>query len=426
LIADRLARFQYPIAPWFKEVSSDVDNFKSLSNTITQLAEKSEQQIVLLIDEVDKSSNNQLFLSFLGILRDKYLLRNEVPTFHSVVLVGVHDVKTLKLKIRPEENEKYNSPWNIAADFKVDLSFHPHEIVPMLQAYAVDRGINMDFQAIAEHLFYHTSGYPFLVSKICKMLDEELSINNSTWNTEDIDFAVSKLVKETNTNFESLIKNLEEFEGLYNLVFAVLISGQRIPFNIQVPDINLGLTYGVFGTKDQLSIHNRIYSELIYNYMSVKLQIGLSELDDYTYPPNYVLPGNRLNMPALLLKFQEFMKGQYSRKDRDFLERHARLLFLAFLKPILNGSGHDFKEPQISEERRLDVTITFFQHKYIVELKIWRGEVAHQTGLQQLAEYLEREQINEGYLIVFDHQGIKSWGNEQYEMGGKQIMAVWV
>lgn len=28
-------------------------------------------------DSVDKSSNNQTFLSFLGMLRNKYLLRNE-------------------------------------------------------------------------------------------------------------------------------------------------------------------------------------------------------------------------------------------------------------------------------------------------------------------------------------------------------------
>jgi hypothetical protein len=76
-----------------------------------------------MIDEVDKSSNNQLFLSFLGMLRDKFLLRNmgKDKTFHSVTLAGVHDVKSLK--IRPDEEQKYNSPWNIAADFDIDMIF---------------------------------------------------------------------------------------------------------------------------------------------------------------------------------------------------------------------------------------------------------------------------------------------------------------
>lgn len=37
-------------------------------------------------------------------------------------MAGVHDIKTLKMKISNEEIQKYNSPWNIVADFKVDMS----------------------------------------------------------------------------------------------------------------------------------------------------------------------------------------------------------------------------------------------------------------------------------------------------------------
>ena len=73
-----------------------------------------------MIDEVDKSSNNQLFLSFIAMLRDKYLRRDigKDKTFHSVILASVYDVKNLKLKLRIDEERKYNSPWNIAVDFK--------------------------------------------------------------------------------------------------------------------------------------------------------------------------------------------------------------------------------------------------------------------------------------------------------------------
>lgn len=35
-------------------------------------------------------------------------------TFHSVILAGVYDIKTLKLKLHPQEESKYNSLWNIA------------------------------------------------------------------------------------------------------------------------------------------------------------------------------------------------------------------------------------------------------------------------------------------------------------------------
>jgi hypothetical protein len=104
-----------------------VSEMQSLSECLTALIKSLTPQKawVLLIDEVDKSSNNQLFLDFLGMLRKKYLRRNEGKdvTFQSVILAGVHDVKTLKMKIRPDVEQRLNSPWNIAVDFTIDLRY---------------------------------------------------------------------------------------------------------------------------------------------------------------------------------------------------------------------------------------------------------------------------------------------------------------
>ncbi|MCP4353384.1 MAG: AAA family ATPase [Desulfobacterales bacterium] len=113
-----------------------VKNMPDLSRFITKLIRNMPgKPLVLMIDEVDKSSDNQLFLNFLGMLRNKYLQRNEGKdeSFQSVILAGVHDVKTLKAKIRPDDERKYNSPWNIAADFNIDMSFSPGEIGTMVQ-----------------------------------------------------------------------------------------------------------------------------------------------------------------------------------------------------------------------------------------------------------------------------------------------------
>lgn len=51
-----------------------------------------------------KCSDNQIFLNFLGLLRSKYLEMQEGldTSFRSVILVGVYNVKNLKLKLRPE------------------------------------------------------------------------------------------------------------------------------------------------------------------------------------------------------------------------------------------------------------------------------------------------------------------------------------
>ena len=107
-----------------------VELFETLSDICTAAAGK----VVLMIDEVDQISNNQVFLDFLGQMREYYMNREEIVTFHSVVLAGVYDIKNLRLKIRPDEVHRYNSPWNITADFDVDMSFSPKDIATMLEA----------------------------------------------------------------------------------------------------------------------------------------------------------------------------------------------------------------------------------------------------------------------------------------------------
>jgi hypothetical protein len=383
---------------------------------------------VLLIDEVDKSSNNQLFVSFLAMLRSKYLERDEIPTFHSVVLAGVHDVKSLKLKLRPDEEQKYNSPWNIATDFKVDMNFSPSEIKPMLDEYAKDNALNIDSQAVAEHIFYYTSGYPFLVSKLCKTFDEDILPKKAekTFTKNDVEEAVKIVVKENNTNFESLIKNVENDKKLWDFIYDIAIDSVRLGFNIHLPVLNLAVLHGIVANKDGfVVIHNRIYSEVIVNYMSDKMHfLKTKNVVDLGF--SYRNDDKSLNMEAVLRGFQAFMRKEYSKKDDNFLEKNGRLVFLAFIKPIINGSGYDFKEVQISEECRLDVVITYLQHKYIAELKIWYGEKAHQKGLKQLADYLEMQGLTEGYLIVFNKNTKKQWKAEWIDFEDKKIFMIWV
>ena len=108
-------------------------------------------------------------------LRKYYLARDRRPIFHSVILAGVYDIKNLKQKIRPDSEHQYNSPWNIAATFNIDMSFSKSDIAGMLKDYAEDRHINMNVSEIAGLIYDYTSGYPFLVSRLCKLMDETVS-----------------------------------------------------------------------------------------------------------------------------------------------------------------------------------------------------------------------------------------------------------
>lgn len=120
-----------------------------------------------MIDEVDSATNNQVFWDFLAQLRNLYNSRKRISTFKSVILAGVYDVKNLKLKIRLEtEHNKYNSPWNIAAEFDVRMSFSANDIEGMLNDYEKDHHTGMDVVSVAKTIYDYTAGYPFMVSYI--------------------------------------------------------------------------------------------------------------------------------------------------------------------------------------------------------------------------------------------------------------------
>ena len=416
----------------FLESGPTPDRFSKLDLWIGELVRETGKKIVLMIDEVDKSSNNQLFLDFLGMLRNKYLKRDKPGeiTFHSVILVGVHDVKSLKAKIKRNAESKFNSPWNIAVDFKVDLSFLPTEIIPMLEDYAAEREVKIAPRVLAGKIFFYTSGYPFLVSKLCKITDEEILPQRPVkeWYLEDIDQAVQSLLKEDNTNFDSLMQNLENNPDLYEFVFKLIMNGTEFLFNRYNPVIHFGTMYGILKEeKGKVRVHNRVYEQFIYNYMTSKLETSGTAAFDH-FAAKYLDESGVLDIKKVFLKFRDFMKENYGEKDRDFVERNGRLLFLAFIRPIINGRGFDFKEVQVSEEKRLDIVVTFDNKKYIIELKIWRGEAYHQEGLRQLCGYLDRQNETSGYLLIYDLRKESGQAGkwETVETEGKKILVAWV
>ena len=407
-----------------------VEDIKGLSKAITKFTKDYRREVVLLIDEVDKSSNNQLFLSFIGMLRNKYLAREigKDFTFKSVILAGLYDVKSLKLKLRNEEESKYNSPWNIAVDFNVDMSFSIKEISTMLNEYCMENSLSMDVDKLSSELYFFTSGYPFLVSRLCQLIDEKIyEGDKKPWNIIDVQSAVKMILEEKNTLFHSLIKNLENNKELYDYIEDIIVRGNDKGFNNDNPIIELGMLYGYFKNIDgKVQISNKIFGERIYNYMVSKLENNYSKMDTYNFKDAFIELNGELNIEKILKRFQQFMKEQYSSRDQEFIEHHGRLLFLAFIKPIINGTGFEFKKVQVSEEKRLDVVITYNSFKYIIEMKIWRGTKYHETGIKQLCDYLDIHALNKGYLLVFNFNKNKEFKEEKVNIQGKDIFQVYV
>ncbi|KPA17616.1 hypothetical protein MHK_002150 [Candidatus Magnetomorum sp. HK-1] len=56
----------------------------------------------------------------------------------------------------------------------------------------------------------------------------------------------------------------------------------------------------------------------------------------------------------------------------------------------------------------MDIVVTFNQKKFVIELKIWRGEKYAQEGRMQLCKYLEYQNLEKGYMVFFNFNKNKS------------------
>ena len=245
---------------------------QELFEYISDICGASEKAVVLIIDEVDSATNNKVFLDFLSQLRGYYIDRDIRPALKSVILAGVYDIKNLKNKFVEKEDHRINSPWNIAADFLIDMSFSKYDIAGMIEEYEKDYNTGMDINKISGIIYDYTSGYPFLVSRLCKLLDEvisgreDFSGKQSAWTERGVTEAVKLLLNEKNTLFDSLIGKLEDYHGLKKMIYLLLFNGNSILYNPLNRDIDVAEMFGfIKNSSGNAVIANRIFEMILYN-----------------------------------------------------------------------------------------------------------------------------------------------------------------
>lgn len=390
----------------------------------------SEKKLVLLIDEVDTASNNQVFVDFLAQLRAYYLSRNRIPTFQSVILAGVYDIRNIRGKIRPDEAHKVNSPWNIAAKFKVDMNFSKKDIAGMLQEYEQDSCTGMNIDEIAELLYDYTSGYPYLVSDLCKIMDEDLEDMGvykdkaEIWTKNGVLDAVKVLLSDNNPLFESMIGKLNDYPGVKSLVYRLLFRGQSIGYNPDDPGITMAKMFGFVKVENgNVYIANRIFETRLYNMFL--LQSDEQESDMYregARMKNQFIRNGHLDMRKVLEKFVEYFDDIYGDRDEKFLEADGRRFFMLFLKPIINGTGNYYIEARTRNDERTDMIIDYQGEQFVIEMKIWHGDAYHERGEKQLSDYLDYYHLKKGYMLSFNFNKKKKIGVQEIMIGDKVLV----
>ena len=406
--------------------SSKAGKMDDLFRILKRWMKDSVKSMVMIIDEVDSASDNQVFLDFLSLLRDGYISREAggVPAFHSVILAGVTDIKHLRTKIRDDKQHKLNSPWNIATDLDVDMSLSEAGIKAMLDEYDQDHHIGIKTKLIAKYVRDYTGGYPFLVSRICELLDHGL--NNSlslsdAWTERGVDEAVKNILSENNTLFQSVTGKLNNYPELRKAIRSILMEGTKLTWNAQQEAIVQLQMYGLIrNDHNTVRIANRIFETMLYNLFLSDEEIKNNEFSRKgEFAKNQFVEDGKLNMRLILERFIETYTEICGPLKERFKEKDGRELFLLYIKPIINGTGNYYIEAQTRDQTRTDVIIDYLGKQYIIELKIWRGERYNEEGEKQISEYLDYYGLDTGYMLSFNFNKKKEQGVKRVQLGSK-------
>ena len=405
--------------------STDKDGEDLLSDAISDFCALCEKPVVVIIDEVDQAGNYEAFIKFLGLLRDKFLNRDSWPTFHSVILAGVYDIRNLKLKIRPEEMRQYNSPWNIATRFDVSMELDEAGIRGMLEDYEADHHTVMDTAKMARLLYDYTGGYPFLVSRLCQIIDEELG---QDWTDAGFQKAVKVILLERDTLFDDMIKKFDSFPEMKKIIREILYEGKPCNFNLDNRSIEIAAMFNyIKNVGGKVWLSNRIFETRMYNLFISEAQTSKSGEDrelinEGSFDRPLFIKDGRLDMKKVLERFCVHFGEIYDINDEPFIEKQGRKFFLFFLKPIINGTGNYYIEAETRDERRMDIVVDYAGERFVVELKIWRGESYNERGEQQLSDYLDYYGLSRGYLVSFCFNKGKQPGVREVTVGGRTIV----
>jgi hypothetical protein len=443
-----------------KEISENKNDLELLElfELLSDICKEARKPLVLMIDEVDSASNNQVFLDFLAQLRGAYITRNEISTFQSVILAGVYDIKNIKRKLRQEEDSKLNSPWNtrednepsenlfsfgdcprdrmveipfdIASDFLVDMSFSVTEIAGMLTEYENDYKTGMGIYEISKLIYDYTSGYPFLVSRICKLMDERVvkierfSNKSMVWTRTGFLEATKILLSESNTLFESLINKVNDYPELEKILREILFQGKETIYVIGIQSIEIALMFGfVKKIENRIEIANRVFEILLYNlFLASPIEQQNSIYNEALKEKNQFIKSGRLDMKLVLERFVIHFDSLYGDREQKFLEEDGRRYFLLYLRPIINGVGNYYIEAQTRNMERTDVVVDYLGEQFVIEMKIWHGNTYHTRGEEQLSEYLDHYHLKKGYMLSFNFNKKKEIGVKEIALGDKILV----
>ena len=127
-------------------------------------------------------------------------------------------------------------------------------------------------------------------------------------------------------------------------------------------------------------------------------------------------------MDTVMKKFVEHFDSIYGDQTIEFDEEEGRRRFLLYIRPIINGTGNYYIEPETRNARRMDVVVDYLGERIVIELKIWRGTSYNERGEKQLSDYLDYFNLKKGYMLSYNFNQKKEVGVREIHIGDRTLI----
>ena len=397
----------------------------AVRETLSSMSHRAGKPFVVFFDEAD-CLFGRVLVSFLRQLRDGYVNRDTIPFPTSIALVGMLDVRDYQAQIRPDgESLGQISPFNIISEDLMLRNFTAEEVAALYAQHTVETGQVFEPDAVAAAVRF-TCGQPWLVNALARECIEEIHGFDYTATITAGDMATAKetIIRRRDTHVDSLMERLRE-PRVRRIVEPVIVGGES-PVSIDDDDYRFVTDLGLLKDDGRggLVPANPMYSEIIGRYLTRDTQNRMKA----SVPDIPWATPDGLDMPGLMAAFQAFWRenSEADRHVHDYREATPHLVLMAFLQRVVNGGGRIEREMALGSGR-LDLCVEFRGHRYAVEVKTAKN-FKEEKSYAQLAAYLDRLGLAEGWMPVFDPDKTRPWKERLFhrdvEFDGKVLHIV--
>lgn len=191
------------------------------------------------------------------------------------------------------------------------MNFTRTDIEGMLISYENNYHTGMNIRLIAGLIYDYTSGYPFLVSRLCKIMDEKICEKDtfpdksSAWSKDGFQEALKVLLSEANTLFDDMRKKLSDIPQLKKMLYELLYEGQTFLYNTDDNELDIAEMLGyIRNDNGKVIVANRIFETRLYNLFISEERMQSAIFTEGSKDRNLFIREGRLDMRWVLERFR--------------------------------------------------------------------------------------------------------------------------